>query len=205
MIERSSRAIAGEYQRRTEYGTSERAHAAAIVTSLDAIDDVLMVENANELTGVRYSADQHASVTELAVSYIETQEEEPVLFVKGRDMRIRQLERNSVLTDAVIRIESYPVGRHDELADISEVLIEQFIEGEHRPFISRYCIERFYDGFVQTSVKQTDIMQSEGLDERQMLPYDFREFQQQLNVIAAIRKRVLVSDGIGEDEYETDF
>jgi len=205
MTERPPHAIAGEYQHRKEYDTSERAHAAAITKSLDVMDDVLMVENANELTGVRYSSDQYAAVTELAVSYIETEEEEPFLFIKGLDTKIMQLQRNSVLTDAVVRIESYPVGRNDELAEISEVLIEQSVEGIQRHFISKYVIERFYDGFVQSSVQRTDVLNADAMDERQMLPYDFREFQQQLNVIAAIRKRVLVGNAPVEDEYEANL
>ena len=202
MIERLPEAIAGNYDNREEYCTDEHVLAQAITESLDAIDKVLLSEKENEYSTLHYSGNRDAAVTELELSYIETEEEEAFVFVKGVDAYARQLVRKSILTDATIRTESYPTGRGDALSEVVEVTVEQFVEDTHNPFISKYTIEQFYGGSTQTYVQRTDAIEGVGLDERQMLPYDLHEFQQQLAVIAAMRKAVLVTNGSTEDEHE---
>jgi len=203
MTERPPHAIAGEYDNRDEYRTDARGLAAEIDTSLKKVDKVLLLDKANEYGTLYYSGDGNAAVTELALSYIDTQEEESYIFVKGTDAQVRQLMRKSVLTDIVVRTESYPKGREDLLSDLTEVTIEEFVEDTHYPFIAKYVIEQFYGGSIQTYVQRTDVIKGIGLDEREMLGYDLREFQQQLAVIEAIRQRVLVTNGPAEEDYGT--
>jgi len=205
MIERLPEAIAGNYDNREEYCTDEHALAKEIAESLKKIDKVLLLEKANEFSALHYSGNRHAAVTELALSYIEAEEEDMFVFAQGDSAYARQLVRKSLFTEAVIRTESYPTGRKDALSDVTEVTVEQFVEDVHNPFISKYTIEQYYGGSTQTYVQRMDVIKGVGLDERQMLPYDLREFQQQIAVIAAIRKYAFAINGPSEDEYEANI
>ena len=182
--------ISGEYENRTEYHANVAQQQVLKQHALESIEDLLQTEKANHNTEIRYSYNDGVAVRKLTLAHVDTTQEDEVLFVNGYASETRQLERLSISTDVTVRTKMYREGVHREAAEVS---IREFVEGSRQPFISRYTIDQYVGGVLQAVVGRTDVLRSRGLDEREMLPYDFHEFEQQMRIITAMRKGMLVS------------
>jgi hypothetical protein len=166
------------------------------VSALGAIEDLLFAERSNGHSGMWYTSDHTSSVREMELIHIDRTEEDKILFVKGYAAETRQLIRRPVTTDVTVRSEFFRKGSLRESVTVS---VEEFVQTKRHPFIARYAIERYVGDAIQATVARTDVLRGEGLDEREMLPYDFREFEQQVNVLVAIRKGLLLASRGSED------
>jgi len=175
---------------------TEQRHLKA--DAFEVIEDLLEAEKASQDSELFYSYSDGITVRKLTLAHVDAREEDEVLFVDGYASEIRQLERAPITTDAVVRTKTYRDGMLQESAKVS---IREFVQGSRYPFISRYLFEAYKGGAMHAVVARTDVMRGSGLDEREMLPYDFREFEGQLNIIIAMRRGMLVGTGRRPEQW----
>lgn len=190
MTERQPGSISGDLQNREEYHFLDSAAQHELKeSSLISIEDALIAERGNNRSGLFYTFTEGIAVRKLVLSHVDTTQDDAMLFVNGYESELRQVVRHPTTTDITVRTKHYREGHLQETAKVS---IREYVTGSRMPFISRYLIERYAGDVIHATVGRTDAVKSQGLDEREMLPYDFAEFQQQMNVIVAMRKASLI-------------
>jgi hypothetical protein len=155
------------FYNRLEYRSNPTELRKLTHNALDAVEDLLDAEKTLGSPALTFSYRDGIAVQKLSITDVE----------------------DLVQRDVTIRTKSFSEGA---LRESTRVSIREYIEDSPYPFISRYLFERYSIQAIQTSVARTDVLSGSGLDEREMLPYDFHEFEGQLNVIVAMRKHALV-------------
>ena len=176
------------FSRRPEYRQNVSELRLLKNAALKSTEMILAAEEAEKIFGITYATSSEVVSRQLVLSKIEQEDDE--LFFSGDELPVSiRLGRAAVVTDVLIRSEVY---RSGPLAESMSIIVQDFVEESKYPFISNYTFEKFTGGSMVASVARTDIFHESGLDEREMLPYDFNEFNQQLRVIQAIRQSVSV-------------
>jgi len=180
----AERQLTGEelFSQRPEYRRNVSELRMLKHAALTSIEEILAAEEAEKKFGIAYATSSEVVSRQLVLTRIEQLDDE--MFFSGDDMPVSvRLGRAAVFTDVTIRADAYRTG---SLSESINVVVQDFVEESQYPFISNYMFERFAGGSVVASVARTDVLKERGLDEREMLPYDFREFEMQLRVIDAL-------------------
>lgn len=93
-----------------------------------------------------------------------------------------------VSTDTSVGIEmavSHMVSGHIETT--AELTLSEYLAGSPHPFLTRYTLELFRNGYAQTLHEQNAVWLESGLDARAMTQYDFRLFHRHLGQVSLLR------------------
>lgn len=99
--------------------------------------------------------------------------EDEVLF---SDFTTLQLQRAPMHSESQLIIEDYRTG---PLRQMARLTLRDFVADSPYPFINEYQLETYSGGGAQALISTTNVIRGEGLDTRNMTPYDFQQLARQ--------------------------
>lgn len=170
MTERQERPILGAYENREEYHFFDPAAQKTYnEQAFQSIQNLIDVEKSHHNPALEESYKDGVVVQKLSLMHTDAYS----------------------TVDVVVGMKTY---REGHLLQLAKVSTSEFVYGSTAPFIARYVIEQCIGGSLISSVAQADIAKGSGLDEREMTPYDYKQFTKKMNSIAALSTHSLMGE-----------
>lgn len=197
MTEREPRDTLGKYGIRPEYNASTDEYLEFNNVAIESIEDVMSTDAKSE-NSTMYSMLQRGCVLrELSVSYTDPAIGEIYCYRDGDDLLVHTWERRAVATEVFMWSEMTTGAIRTEVA---KVAIREFVYGERDPIVTDYVFEKYQNNVVRATVARMGLEAGPDPESYLMTPYDFREFAERMQVVAAMRSGMLVGDGAMSDE-----
>jgi len=163
------------------------------------IDATFSMTDASVFSNVNGGFGNGLRTRTLDISNIDKIENEEILFVADADRWMHGPSQLETHTQFRMKAESYTRG---PLRDAMELEIVETYGSKAGKYLARFTIEQFAGDTFQSTVLRTDMTHEAGYDERPMMPYDYYELLEKIEVVKALR-RGIYAKGRG-DEAEVD-
>lgn len=193
MSERPIRPINGRLENRSDYDTRFSAPYHQAID--DAVEDILIADGVGADAMRRYSYDDGVVYREFecAVDDLGTSELDEVLLFRHGELAQLSLQRLPIRTEYEIAREEYldsATARrgYRPLRAMTRITMREYIYGSNgHPFLNHYYLEEYAGRSVVGTREATDIVRGEGLEAREMTPYDFRQLSDLLDAMKRAR------------------